>query len=87
MKSIDGIINEWDPIDLFPLAPLDEYIREIEMIEKTLSISSKITEEQLAVEVHSIFVKRFGNDVFIKDLRECKGIAVKILKLVQQPPL
>lgn len=87
MENIEGIINEWDPIDLFPLAPIDEYKLEIEMIKKMISISPKITVEQLAVEVHNIFERRFGNDVFMKDLTECNDIAVLILKLSQQSPL
>lgn len=82
MENIQSIINEWDPIDLFPLAPIDEYKGEIEMIKKTISKCPQITIEQLAVEIHNIFERRFGNDVFMKDITECKVIAVNILKLL-----
>lgn len=30
--KIMSIINEWDPIDLFPMAPINEYDSEIEKI-------------------------------------------------------
>ena len=28
MDRIEQIINEWDPIGLFPMAPKDEYVEE-----------------------------------------------------------
>lgn len=79
MKKISEIINEWDRIDLFPLAPIDEYTREIEMVEKIFSITPNITPEKLGTEIHNIFVRRFGEDVFTKNLRECDAIAIKII--------
>ena len=33
MKEIMNLINAWDPIGFFPLAPKDEYINEIRKIE------------------------------------------------------
>lgn len=32
MNEIMKIINEWDPISFFPMAPKDEYINEITKI-------------------------------------------------------
>ena len=32
MEKITEIINEWDPIELFPMAPKDEYIEEVKLI-------------------------------------------------------
>ncbi|EAD8591252.1 DUF1871 domain-containing protein, partial [Listeria monocytogenes] len=28
-EKVEKIINDWDPIELFPLAPKDEYSQEI----------------------------------------------------------
>jgi len=32
MERITQIINDWDPIGFFPMAPKDEYINEIKKI-------------------------------------------------------
>ena len=79
MEKISDIINDWDPIDLFPLAPSDEYSREIEMIKKIFSIIPNITPEKLGTEIHNIFVRRFGEDVFTRNLSESNSIALKII--------
>ncbi|EAC6974689.1 TPA: DUF1871 domain-containing protein, partial [Listeria monocytogenes] len=31
-EKVEKIINDWDPIELFPLAPKDEYSQEINKI-------------------------------------------------------
>ena len=80
MRNVEKIINEWDPIELFPLAPIDEYEREIELINKILITNPQISAEKLAMEIYMIFEKRFGNDIFLKGLTECEGIAANILK-------
>jgi len=72
------IINDWDPIELFPMAPADEYISEIEKIQEVLKLNNYITIEQLASEINNIFLRTFGDDVYTKNLDECKKIASKI---------
>ena len=42
-QNIADIINEWDPIDLFPMAPRDEYVKEIERIKCIISNKSSIS--------------------------------------------
>ena len=49
------------------------------MVEKIFSITPNITPEKLGTEIHNIFVRRFGEDVFTKNLRECDAIAIKII--------
>jgi len=81
MKSkITKIINEWDPIDLFPMAPEDEYIREIEIIDKIINDNTEISVENLATEIHQLFAKRFGNDVYLHEQIVCLKVATKILE-------
>ncbi|MDF2884630.1 MAG: hypothetical protein K0R54_5199 [Clostridiaceae bacterium] len=85
MKDIiRTIINDWDPIGLFPMAPGDEYISEIEKIQEVLKLNNYITIEQLAFEINNIFLKAFGDDVYTKSLNECKKIAAEIINKVDE---
>ena len=57
-QNIADIINEWDPIDLFPMAPRDEYVKEIERIKCIISNKSSISTNELAMEIHNLFTAR-----------------------------
>lgn len=48
MDKILLIVNKWDPIGFFPMAPNDEYINEIRKIYEYLNVSKNVTEEKLA---------------------------------------
>jgi hypothetical protein len=76
--KVAKIINEWDPIDLFPFSPKDEYEVEIELICKL--VEKSIDSESLAKNIHEIFIKRFGDDIFTRSYNECYTIAEKILR-------
>lgn len=76
---IANVINEWDPIDLFPYVPSDEYEEEIKLLGDFLSMRNEVSEMELTDEIQRIFVKRFGNDVFTKDKSECAIVARRIL--------
>lgn len=80
IDKITKIINDWDPIDLLPMAPEDEYIKEIEFINKFINYNYEVSEDNLAVEIHQLFKKSFGSDVYSCDQKECLKIARKILK-------
>lgn len=75
--KIAKIINEWDPIDLFPFAPKDEYEDEIDFISKL--VDKEIDLESLTKNIYDLFIKRFGDDVFNRSYNECFIIAKKIL--------
>jgi hypothetical protein len=75
--KVAKIINEWDPIDLFPFSPKDEYQVEIELISEL--VDKKIDLESLANNIYDLFIKRFGDDVFMRNYDECFIIAKKIL--------
>lgn len=77
--KIAKIINKWDPIALFPMAPEDEYINEIENIEKTVQYNMAISVDDLANEIYKLFIVKFGEDVFQADINKCKIIASEIV--------
>ena len=79
MEKIMEIINEWDPAELFPMAPKDEYIIEIKMIYEYLCEAPKVQNRQLAEEIHEIFIRRFGNDVYASDINQCISVAEQII--------
>ncbi len=78
-KKIFMVINDWDPVCMFPLAPKDEYIREIELIEKYLNNNSKVTVDEFAFAIYKIFLKYFGAELFKKSIVDCREVASKIL--------
>lgn len=78
MNSVKKIIDEWDPIGLFPGAPDDEYWTEIEEIEQLVSATDDL--DELAEGIYAVFVKEFGDDVFKRRKSECKRIAQVIIK-------
>ena len=77
MKQIvKTIINEWDPIDIFPLFPEDEYEVEIDLIiEYIISFKDK---KVLGSKIYELFKEQFGTG-FLKSYDECFKIADKIL--------
>lgn len=53
-------INEWDPMDLFPLGvPEDEYHKECEMIAQRIQPGMTVTE--VATVIRDVFVEMFGD--------------------------
>jgi hypothetical protein len=70
---VKKIVNDWDPIGLFPSAPEDEYEMEIG---KIVALLNKIdSENALAEEISKIFNRAFGVD-FTNE--KCLPIAKKI---------
>lgn len=80
MEKIIEIINDWDPIEVFPMAPKDEYIVEIELIYNYICSVDKLQSEQLAKKINMIFLKRFGKDIYSDDLNKCIVVADRIIK-------
>lgn len=75
MNRIMKIINDWDPIDLFPMAPKNEYDIEINDI---ISDNPNISTEELAQNIDIIFLRWF-NGIYESDLISCRKVAEKIL--------
>lgn len=78
-EKIQEIINDWDPIDLFPLAPKDEYSQEINKIMNTVKENPGIDWDKLAIAIRKIFLDSFGETLLFKNNEE--EIAKKILEL------
>ncbi|MEW4370079.1 DUF1871 family protein [Paenibacillus kandeliae] len=76
--NIKQIIDDWDPIELFPYAPDDEYEVEIKLIENYLCSHDKLNEDHIAREIVHVFRTRFGN-IFTASEMTCLQIARTIL--------
>lgn len=76
MDFVKKIIDDWDPIDLFPGAPNDEYWTEIAAVERLLNSTDDLV--QLTEGIYAIFIWEF-DDVFKKSKLECEQIAKMLL--------
>jgi len=76
---IKDVINEWDPLNLFPYAPDNEYENEILLIEKFIQLN-EVNVENITEVIILVFTKSFGNDLFKHKKIECHFIAKKIMK-------
>lgn len=80
MNNIRKIINTWDPIGLYPMAPKDEYAGEINKIYNICS-NHEPDIQSLANSINDIFIKSFGEDVYHSDMNKCIQVADAILQL------
>lgn len=74
--NVEKIINEWDPISLFPYAPVDEYHGEINSVKQAMSCC--LDAHELSDKIYQIFSSAFG-DLFVGTKQECLYIASKLL--------
>ena len=79
MNKIAQIINEWDPLGFFPMAPSDEYSNEITQIFEYISQNKNLQIQQLAQVIKEIFLASFGKEIYKEDLNQCGEVARKIL--------
>ncbi len=78
IEYISDIINDCDPIGLFPAAPVDEYDEEINKISEFLITNKNISQIELASYIKDVFLSSFGASVFKAEEKECISIAKKI---------
>lgn len=74
-KKISEIINDWNPIEIYPLLQ-DEYQYETKRIEDRIKDCQSI--QTLTELIYSVFKDSFGGQ-FTKTNEDCKEIARKIL--------
>lgn len=79
LKKIMGIVNEWDPIGFFPLAPEDEYVEEVKTIHDYMRFNQNLNMDILGRKINEIFLEAFGADVYNGNIEECMSVAKKIL--------
>lgn len=80
MKKIMEIINGWDPIGFFPMAPKDEYANEVKKIYDYMCINQNFKVDNVAKKINEIFLEAFGADVYDENIEQCMLVAKKILK-------
>ncbi len=80
LENITKAIIEFDPLDLLPYAPSDEYDEEIHEIYSFLKNNVNCDLDTLAGEIYEVFKKTLGDDVFTKTIADCHQVASKILK-------
>lgn len=83
MQLIRDIINEWDPIDLFPMAPENEYEDEIAQICDLLN-GKGLSIERIQKSIEKIFIKSFGEDVFFSftSKSKCREVAEELQQII-----
>lgn len=80
-ESVKRIIDKWDPIDLLPYAPHDEYEIEARLVfaEMLTPQGCQVDPERLATRIREIFIRQFGDTVFKASHEECLVIAKEII--------
>lgn len=79
-ETVEKIINDWDPIELFPLAPKDEYSQEINKIISIVIENPKIDVNVLAKRIRKIFIDSFGEKLIFKKNED--EIAKNIISII-----
>lgn len=82
-EYVKKAIDKWDPIDLLPFAPPDEYDSETKKIYNVIKDLGTIDVSCLGQIIFDTFTKAFGNDIFLKTLDECHIVAEDIFELVE----
>ena len=79
IEKIEKVINEWDPLELFPFAPKDEYILEIQELSAIIESKKICSVDILGQEIYDLFLRTLGEEIFNGSLEKCTEIAKKIL--------
>lgn len=69
-EKVEKIINDWDPVDLFPLAPKNEYSQEINKIISIVKENPNIDISGLAKVIRKFFIDSFGENLLFKNNEE-----------------
>lgn len=78
MEKIRNIINEWNPIQIYPLL-IDEYDLETKEIFNYISNNGDVTPYELAEFIDSVFVKNFNKNLYQEKIEKLLEIAALIL--------
>lgn len=78
-EKVTQAVNDWDPLELFPYAPKDEYQDEIEELVYFLEKRDPCSADDLALKIYELFSRTLGRDVFTQTLDDCRQVAINIL--------
>lgn len=76
--SVELVINSWDPINLLPYAPDDEYHSEITAVIDALTKCDDV--DDLTDRIIEIFSNSFGI-TFVSSRKECSDVARQLLSI------
>jgi hypothetical protein len=79
LSKVTKAVNEFDPLDLLPYAPPDEYDSEIKEISSFLENNNECNLDILSYKIFDIFKKTLGDEIFDKSIEDCYQVARKIL--------
>lgn len=79
LEKVRNAINEWDPLELFPYAPKDEYSLEIKELVRFLENTQNCSIDYLGNKIYELFLRTLGTDVFNQSVEDCLEVAKKIL--------
>ncbi|AQY49663.1 hypothetical protein PWEIH_06711 [Listeria weihenstephanensis FSL R9-0317] len=77
-NKVKDVIDEWDPIEVLPFAPSDEYDSEINQIVYFLN-RREITDFELADKIEKVFIDAFDDSIIQFTKKEYLAISRKIL--------
>ena len=83
-NEIRNIINNWDPVNLFPNAPDNEYQSEIGELYSFISKHNNYSLHELGLKVEEVFIYSFGSDVFNKTLEQCEEVAYEMDRCIKE---
>lgn len=76
--AITEIINNWDPIEVLPYAPIDEYEVEVSEILSYINSQRTIDVSGLAHRIKEIFLSRIDTVSVACEYQKCYEIAQQI---------
>ncbi|MGE5417407.1 MAG: DUF1871 family protein [Acidobacteriota bacterium] len=79
MDRLTEIINRWDPINFFPNAPENEYDIEVRAIKEQMSGCRDV--QELAKLIQNVFISKFNEDIFARNIDDCLSVAREILEV------
>lgn len=77
---IRTLLDIWDPLMLFPLAPDDEYENEVEKVCEYMNLDDT-TVEDLGAHIYYVYKNAFGS-TFNYSQNDCNWIAKKIIHIL-----
>jgi hypothetical protein len=76
VDKVIQIINEWNPVEIYPLLEDEYYSQSVEIFEAAKNSNAV---EELTKVIFDIFKQSFGKE-FNRSIEDCEKIAIKIMK-------